>query len=141
MRALIKTVLPEKLAEALKSVVPVTAVIFVLCFLIAPVPNSVMLAFIVGAALLILGMGLFSLGADIAMSKIGEHVGSTVSRSRRLWFVIAISLLVGILITVSEPDLRVLAQQVPNIPNAVIIWSVAVGVGIDIVQAGYMGAP
>ncbi len=135
MRALIKTVLPEKLAEALKSVVPVTAVIFVLCFLIAPVPNSVMLAFIVGAALLILGMGLFSLGADIAMSKIGEHVGSTVSRSRRLWFVIAISLLVGILITVSEPDLRVLAQQVPNIPNAVIIWSVAVGVGIFLVLA------
>ncbi|MBQ3131941.1 MAG: DUF1538 domain-containing protein, partial [Clostridia bacterium] len=135
MRTIIRTVLPEKLAESLKSVLPVTAVIFLLCFFIAPVPSSVMLAFIMGACFLIVGMGLFSLGADMAMSRIGEHIGSVMSRSRKLWIILIVSFAVGVFITVSEPDLMVLAQQVPNIPNPVIIWFVALGVGFFLVLA------
>lgn len=133
MRNIIRTVLPEKLAESLKSVLPVTAVIFLLCFFIVPVPSSVMLAFVLGACFLIVGMGFFSLGADMAMSRIGEHIGAVMSRSRRLWLIIIVSFAVGVFITVSEPDLMVLAQQVPNIPNPVIIWSVALGVGLFLV--------
>jgi len=135
VRTIIRTVLPEKLAESLKSVLPVTAVIFLLCFFIAPVPSSVMLAFIMGACFLIVGMGLFSLGADMAMSRIGEHIGSVMSRSRKLWIILIVSFAVGVFITVSEPDLMVLAQQVPNIPNPVIIWFVALGVGFFLVLA------
>ena len=135
VRSILRTVLPEKLAESLKSVLPVTAVIFLLCFFVAPVPSSVMLAFVLGACSLIVGMGLFSLGADMAMSRIGEHIGSVMSRSRKLWLILIVSFAVGIFITVSEPDLMVLAQQVPNIPNPVIIWSVALGVGLFLVLA------
>jgi len=135
VKNILRTVLPEKLTESLKSVLPVTAVIFLLCFFIAPVPSSVMLAFITGACFLIIGMGLFSLGADMAMSRIGEHIGSVMSRSRKLWMILLVSLAVGIFITVSEPDLMVLAQQVPNIPNPVIIWAVALGVGLFLVLA------
>ena len=135
MRNILRTVLPEKLAESLKSVLPVTAVIFLLCFFIAPVPSSVMLAFIMGACFLIMGMGLFSLGADMAMTRIGEHIGAVMSRSRKLWIILVVSFAVGIFITVSEPDLMVLAQQVPNIPNPVIIWAVALGVGLFLVLA------
>ncbi len=133
MRSIIRTVLPEKLAESLKSVLPVTAVIFLLCFFVAPVPSSVMLAFVLGACFLIVGMGLFSLGADMAMSRIGEHIGAVMSRSKKLWIILIVSLAVGVFITVSEPDLMVLAQQVSNIPNHIIIWSVALGVGIFLV--------
>ena len=135
VKNILRTILPEKLSESLKSVLPVTAVIFLLCFMVVPVPSSVMLAFIVGACLLIIGMGLFSLGADMAMSRIGEHIGAVVSHSKKLILIIVVSLAVGIFITVSEPDLRVLAQQVPNIPNQAIIWSVAIGVGIFLVLA------
>ena len=135
VKNILRTILPEKLSESLKSVLPVTAVIFLLCFMVVPVPSSVMLAFIVGACLLIIGMGLFSMGADMAMSRIGEHIGAVVSHSKKLILIIIVSLAVGIFITVSEPDLRVLAQQVPNIPNQAIIWSVAIGVGIFLVLA------
>lgn len=135
MRNIFRTVLPEKLAESLKSVLPVTAVIFLLCFFIAPVPSSVMLAFIMGACFLVVGMGLFSLGADMTMSRIGEHIGAVMSHSRKLWIILIVSFAVGIFITVSEPDLMVLAQQVPNIPNPVIIWSVALGVGFFLILA------
>ncbi len=129
------TILLEKISEALKSVLPVAIILFVLCFSIVPVPNSILMAFVIGTVLLIVGMGLFTLGTDLAMTPIGEHVGSAVSKSRKLWKVIAVSLLVGVMITISEPDLHVLAQQVPNIPNAVIIGAVSAGVGIFLVLA------
>lgn len=129
------TILLEKLSEALKSVLPVATILFLLCFSIVPVPNSILMSFVVGTILLIVGMGLFTLGTDLAMTPIGEHVGSAVSRSRKLWKIIAVSLLVGVMITISEPDLHVLAQQVPNIPNGVIIGAVSAGVGIFLVLA------
>lgn len=129
------TILFEKLSEALKSVLPVAAILFLLCFSIVPVPNSILMSFVVGTVLLIVGMGLFTLGTDLAMTPIGEHVGSAVSRSRKIGMIIFISLLVGVMITISEPDLHVLAQQVPNIPNSVIIGAVSAGVGIFLVIA------
>lgn len=129
------TVLSQKLGEALKSVLPVAAILFLLCFSIVPVPNSILLCFIIGTILLIVGMGLFTLGTDLAMTPIGEYIGSAVSRSRKMWKIIAVSLLVGVMITISEPDLHVLAQQVPNIPNAMIIGAVSAGVGIFLVVA------
>ncbi|MCQ4765696.1 DUF1538 family protein, partial [Cloacibacillus evryensis] len=76
-----------------------------------------------------------TLGADIAMTPIGEHIGSAVTRTRSLWFILLISFLVGTFISVSEPDLQVLAGQVPNIPNAAIIGAVAVGVGVFLMLA------
>ena len=107
----------------------------ILCFTAAPVPTDVLLAFLVGAVLLIVGMGLFTLGADTAMLPIGERVGAQMTKSRKLWVVVCVSLLIGIIVTISEPDLQVLAGQVPGIPNAVLIGAVAVGVGIFLVVA------
>ena len=130
-----KTILGEKVREALASVVPITLIVLILCFTAAPVPTDVLLAFLVGAVLLIVGMGLFTLGADTAMLPIGERVGAQMTKSRKLWVVVCASLLIGIIVTISEPDLQVLAGQVPGIPNAVLIGAVAVGVGIFLVIA------
>ena len=129
-----KTILGEKVREALASVVPITLIVLILCFTAAPVPTDVLLAFLVGAVLLIVGMGLFTLGADTAMLPIGERVGAQMTKSRKLWVVVCVSLLIGIIVTISEPDLQVLAGQVPGIPNAVLIGAVAVGVGINLHQ-------
>ena len=130
-----KTILGEKTKEALASVLPILGIVLVLCFSIAPIPTDVMLAFLVGAVLLIVGMGLFTLGADTAMLPIGERVGAQMTKSRKLWVVVVIGFLIGVIVTVSEPDLQVLATQVPGIPNMQLIGAVAVGVGAFLVIA------
>lgn len=130
-----RTVLREKVKEAIASVLPITAIVLILCFTISPVPTEVLLAFLVGAVLLIIGMGLFTLGADTAMTPIGERVGAHMTKSRKLWVVVSVSFLMGVIITVSEPDLQVLANQVPSIPNSVLVGAVAVGVGVFLVIA------
>ncbi|MEE0729265.1 MAG: DUF1538 family protein, partial [Oscillospiraceae bacterium] len=130
-----RTILTEKLKESLSSVLPVTGIVFLLCFSVSPVPNGLLMGFVLGALMLILGMGLFTLGTDMAMTPIGTHVGSAVTKSRSIWLVVLVSFLVGIFITMSEPDLQVLAEQVPGIPNMTLIVAVAVGVGVFLVVA------
>ena len=80
--------------------------------------------------MLILGMGLFTLGAEMSMSKIGNYIGSKLTKSRKLWLILAVSFLLGVAITVAEPDLQVLAANVPDIDKTVLILTVSVGVGI-----------
>ena len=125
-----KTILMEKLKESLSSVLPITGIVFLLCFTIIPVPNDILMAFVIGALLLIFGMGLFTLGTDIAMTPIGSQVGSAVTKSKNIALILFVGFFVGTIITISEPDLTVLAEQVPGIPNIIIIGAVALGVGI-----------
>ncbi len=129
------SILRDKWKESLNSVLPITIIVFLICFFMIPVPNSALLAFIFGAVLLIFGMSLFPLGTDIAMTPIGEHVGASITKSRKLWVIVLIGFIVGILITVAEPDLQVLAEQVPGVPNIVLILAVAIGVGLFLVVA------
>ena len=77
-----RSILREKWTEALTSVLPITLLVFLICFVLVPVPNNAMMGFIIGAALLVLGMGLFTLGTDLAMTPIGQHVGNTLTRSK-----------------------------------------------------------
>ncbi len=130
-----RNILKDKVKESLISVLPVTLIVFALCFTLAPVSNGTLMAFIVGAAMLVVGMGLFTLGTDIAMIPMGRYVGSSITRSRKVWLIIVISLLLGCLVTISEPDLQVLAQQVPTVPNAILIGAVSIGVGLFLVLA------
>ena len=94
-----------------------------------------LVSFLMGAVLLIAGMAFFTLGADTAMTPIGTKVGSCITKSRKVWMIVFVSFLLGVIITISEPDLQVLANQVPNIPNAALIGTVALGVGIFLVIA------
>ena len=130
-----RTILLEKLKESLSSVLPITGIVFLLCFTIVPVPTDILMAFVVGAVMLILGMGLFTLGTDLAMTPIGEQVGSAITRSRKVWFIVFVCFVVGVIITIAEPDLQVLANQVPNIPTNTIVLTVAIGVGLFLVIA------
>ena len=125
----------EKLKEAAASVLPISLIVLAICFVLVPVDTGLMLSFVLATALLILGMGLFTLGAEMSMSKIGNYIGAKLTKSRKLWLILVVSFLLGVAITVAEPDLQVLANQVPAIENNVIIWSVAVGVGVFLVIA------
>ncbi|MDR1328365.1 MAG: DUF1538 domain-containing protein, partial [Oscillospiraceae bacterium] len=128
-------IISEKLLESFKAVLPVTLIITVLCFTVAPVPVGTFLSFVVGAILLLLGMSLFNLGAQTAMMPIGERIGSYIVKSRKLWILVIVSFLIGVFITISEPDLQVLAGQIPAVPNIVLLIAVAVGVGLFLVVA------
>lgn len=127
---LYETKLLEKGKEALSAVLPIIGIVLTLCFTIAPVPPGILLAFIIGAVLLIVGMMFFTLGAEIAMTPMGGRIGTKLTKMNRVGLVLAVCFLLGVIITVSEPDLQVLAQQVPDVPNQVLIWAVAAGVGI-----------
>lgn len=125
----------EKLVETLKAVVPILVIVLLLCFSIAPIPPSILMSFLVGAMLLIVGMLFFNVGVDISMTPIGERVGTIITKSKNIVIVILITFIMGFVITISEPDLQVLAQQVPSIPNLVLILAVALGVAIFLVVA------
>lgn len=130
-----QTLLHDKFQESLASVLPITIIVLLLCFTVAPIPNNMLVSFLMGAVLLIVGMTFFTLGADTAMTPIGTKVGSCITKSRKVWMIVFVSFLLGVIITISEPDLQVLANQVPNIPNAALIGTVALGVGIFLVIA------
>ena len=130
-----QTLLHDKFQESLASVLPITIIVLLLCFTVAPIPNNMLVSFLMGAVLLIAGMAFFTLGADTAMTPIGTKVGSCITKSRKVWMIVFVSFLLGVIITISEPDLQVLANQVPNIPNAALIGTVALGVGIFLVIA------
>ena len=130
-----KKKLAEKIREALSSVLPITAIVLLLSFTLAPLPVGTMMMFLMGAVMLIVGMGFFSLGADIAMMPMGDAIGGQLAKSKKVGGLIAVCLLIGVAITVAEPDLQVLARQVPAVPDLTIIVTVAVGVGVFLVLA------
>ena len=127
--------LREKLMEALKAVLPIIVIVLLLSFTIAPLPTSILLAYLFGGLLLIIGMMFFTLGAELAMEPMGQRLGARITQTRKLWIILPLGFLLGVLITVSEPDLQVLANQVLSIPSQVLIWCVAVGVGLFLVVA------
>lgn len=120
----------EKLREALTAVSPTIGIVLLLSFTIAPIPPSILLLFLFGAVMLIVGMMFFTLGAELAMTPVGERIGTRIAQSRKLGIVLLLCFVLGFVITISEPDLQVLAEQVPSVPNAVLIVAVAAGVGV-----------
>ena len=127
--------LKEKWQEALAAVLPIIAIVLVLCFFVVPISSSILLCFLLGAAMLMIGMMFFTLGAEMAMTPMGERIGSCLTRSKNLAAVVLLSFLLGFIVTISEPDLQVLAQQVPAVPNMLLVVFVACGVGLFLVVA------
>lgn len=125
----------EKLVETLKAVIPILAIVLLLCFTIAPIPPSILMTFLIGAILLIIGMLFFNVGVEVSMTPIGERTGTIMTKSKNLFIVILVSFIMGFFITISEPDLQVLAQQVPSVPNLTLILAVALGVAVFLVIA------
>lgn len=127
--------LKEKISESLAAVLPITGIVLMLSIFLIPMELGSVVMFLTGAFMLIIGMGFFQLGAEMAMTPIGEGVGVQISKMQKLLTVLLTGFLMGVIITVSEPDLQVLVGQVPSVPNAVLIFTVAVGVGLFLALA------
>ena len=129
--------LKAKIVEALVSALPITAIVYALA--LTPwfqFSTAELVTFTIGAVLLIVGIGLFNLGADLAMTPMGTHVGSGLSRQKKLGLLLSVCFVLGMLITIAEPDLQVLANQVSAVMNGtVLIYCVGLGVGAFLVVA------
>ncbi len=124
-------ILFEKLKEAAMSVLPVVAIVLVLiCTPLVNLSNRDIIVFLVCTAILIFGIALFTIGAEIAMTPMGTSVGSGLAKKRKLGLLLIVSFLLGLLITIAEPDLTVLAEQVGSVINGTtLIVGISVGVG------------
>ena len=124
-----KTAIVEKMQESLRSTLPIILIVAVLCLTVAPLQPDLLLSFLIGSVLIIVGMGFFSLGAEISMTPIGNKIGTSLTRTRNLPVILGVSFLLGFAVTVAEPDLQVLAKTVPHIDTTVLLLAVGVGVG------------
>ena len=129
--------LKEKIVEALISALPITSIVYVLA--LSPFfdfSGAELATFTIGAFFLIFGIGLFNLGADLAMTPMGTQVGSGLSRQKKLGLLLSVCFVLGMLITIAEPDLQVLANQVSAVMNGtLLIYTVGLGVGAFLVIA------
>ncbi|MBR5322502.1 MAG: DUF1538 domain-containing protein [Clostridia bacterium] len=127
--------LKEKTRESLSAVLPITLIVLCISIFLVPMELGHIVLFLTGALMLILGMGLFQLGAEMAMTPLGEGIGVQISKSKRVLTVLLLGFIMGFIITISEPDLQVLAEQVPGVPNNTLIIAVALGVGLFLALA------
>ena len=134
-------ILFSKLKESLISVLPIAAIVLIISFTpLVDLTTTETVAFAVCAVLLILGIALFNLGADLAMTPMGAHVGEGLTKSKKIMILVAVCFFMGLLITIAEPDLTVLANQVKDIMPGegdvskwILIITVGLGVGLFLV--------
>ena len=120
----------HKLLESTSSILPIAIIIVLLSATLTPLSSGTMLLFLIGAVFLVFGLSLFTLGAEMSMQPLGSKVGSAMVSTKKVWLITFISFIIGIMVTVSEPDLLILAHQVPQIDQTTLILTISIGVGV-----------
>jgi hypothetical protein len=127
------SVLWQKVQEVISSVFPITVIVIILNFTIAPIDTSLFLRFLLGAVIITIGLGIFLFGADLAIQPIGMHMGSAITKRKNLPLLLVSGLVLGFFINVAEPDLLVLAGQVAVVTSgAISLWDLVIVVSIGI---------
>ncbi len=114
------SVLFKKMKEAMFSVIPIVLLVLILNFTVSPLEISQLIRFLIGALLIILGLSVFLLGVELGIDKIGQHMGSTIAKSNKIWIVVVAGILLGFIISIAEPDLQILAGQVDTVTSGLI---------------------
>ena len=125
-----KSTFLKNLKESFFAILPITVIVLLLGVTIAPLSVVFIFQFLFCAAIMIVGMAFFSLGSEVSMRTIGEQIGSSLSRSKKLWWILLATFVLGLIVTIAEPDLSVLAQLATSIEPWVFILTVSVGVGL-----------
>ncbi|API91971.1 DUF1538 domain-containing protein [Virgibacillus pantothenticus] len=125
----------ETIIEVVQSILPITIVITVLQFTLIWLPTETFIQFLIGVLMVGIGLILFLLGVNIGMLPIGEMIGSALSKTKIIWLIVFFGFLLGAVVTIAEPDVRVLSTQVDQVSNGeisktILILAVAIGVGI-----------
>ena len=128
-----KRQLYEKILESCKAVLPICFIVIVLAMTVTPLTTDIFSLFVIGSIMLVVGMGLFTLGAEMSMTIMGEEIGIKLSESKNILLTLLVCFVLGFVVTIAEPDLSVLASQIQSIPNLVLILVVGIGVGLFLV--------
>ena len=128
-------VLATKLKEVLYAVLPITFIVLVLNFTVAPLESHMLWKFLLGAAFVIVGLSIFLFGAEIGVGQVGSLLGSALTKTNKAWIVAASGFGLGFLISIAEPDLHILAGQVESVTSGMvsrwgIVMSVSLGIGV-----------
>ncbi|MBE6152589.1 MAG: DUF1538 domain-containing protein [Firmicutes bacterium] len=121
--------LRENFINSLKTIGPVVLIVLILT-LFMPVKSTFLISFLLSSILLIIGCTLFTFGADLSMVIIGNKIGKDLVKSKKVWLILLVSFIIGTVVTISEPDLLVLAEQITSISNIELILTISIGVGI-----------
>lgn len=116
--------------DSLSSVLPIAIIVLILSVTCVSLDAGVFVLFLFGTVLLIMGMSFFTVGSGISMEPLGDGIGKSLNKNSKVIIPLVICFILGFLITVSEPDLQVLAEQVPTISNALLVNCVGIGVGL-----------
>lgn len=126
-----------KFKETLYSVLPIMAIVFVLGITVAPLGSELISRFLIGGVLLTLGLTIFLIGVDIGILPIGERSGAALTAKRSLPLLLGVSFLIGVMVTIAEPDVQVLADQIKGVSPSVNKWAlilmIAAGIGLFVV--------
>ena len=129
----------HKLKESFMAVFPITLIILILSITICPLDTDTYIKFGISAVLLIIGISLFTLGADSSMTLMGESIGQSLCKSKKLSMMLICSAFIGFIITFAEPDLAVLAKQIADLgilkQEYLFISVVSIGVGVFLLLA------
>lgn len=128
-------ILLQKFKEVTLSVLPITLLVVILKFTMVPIDNEIFARFLIGAILVVIGLGIFLFGAYIGIGPIGNLMGETIAKTNNSYIVAVLGFILGFLITIAEPDLQILAEQVNLasnglLPSSLILIVVSIGVGI-----------
>jgi hypothetical protein len=123
-----------KFKEVLSSVLPIAAFVVILHFTLVPLPAYLFVRFLIGTAFIIIGLSIFLLGIELGITPLGNYVGSSLSKSNKLIILVVITVVVGFFISIAEPDLQILADQVSEVTGGIlskisIVGAVSIGIG------------
>ncbi|MBE6149438.1 MAG: DUF1538 domain-containing protein [Firmicutes bacterium] len=124
-------VFKENLKESFLTIMPIVIITLILKIFI-PIPSYLLISFLISSVLLILGTAIFTVGAELSMETIGEKIGNKLVNSKKVWIILIVSFIIGTVVTIAEPDLKVLADQLTSMPNFIMILTISIGVGISL---------
>ena len=124
----------QKFKETVSSVLPIMAIVLLLGLTIVPLGTALIVRFLIGGILLILGLTLFLAGVDIGILPIGERSGAALTAKKSLPLLLIVSFIIGVMVTIAEPDVQVLADQIrgvsPDVNKWLLVFMIALGVGL-----------
>lgn len=127
--------LTEKIKEVLLSVLPITIIVLILNFTLTPVETPLLIRFLIGAVFIVLGLSIFLVGVDIGVTPIGNIMGNTLAKANKLLLVVIAGLILGLVISIAEPDLHILGGQVSSVTGGTIgkfLIVIVVSIGIAV---------
>ena len=125
----------NKILESFKSIYPIALIVVILAITLTPISAGDMLLFLIGVLFLVIGMSLFTAGAEMSMQQLGSKIGASIASSGKLWLIAFVGFIIGVIVTISEPDLQILAARVPGVDSYLLILTISVGVGVFLVIA------